>query len=75
MKYIIIHGYWIFRVASEIAFLLNKYFFLQLSLQMTHEYSHNVEMLISGRDGEGVVLIRVRALENFLKKISEGNAY
>ena len=42
---------------------------------MTHEYSHNVEMLISGRDGEGVVLIRVRALENFLKKISEGNAY
>ena len=42
---------------------------------MTHEYSHKVEKLISGRDGEGVVLIRVRALENFLKKISEGDAY
>ena len=42
---------------------------------MAHAYSHKVEKLISGRDGEGVVLIRVRALENFLKKISEGNAY
>ena len=42
---------------------------------MAHAYSHKVEKLISGRDGEGVVLIRVRALKNFLKKISEGDAY
>ena len=64
----------IFRLASEITFLLNKYFFPQRFL-MTHEYSHKVEKLISGRDGEGVALIRVRTLENFLKKISEGDAY
>ena len=39
---------------------------------MAHAYSHKVEKLISGRDGEGVVLIRVRALGKFFEKNKRG---